>query len=154
MMYLSIHTPPTTANNLRLVSALFKILKIYLVLLNVFHPLQVLTAFAKQKHVAKVDGMLLKLLNPILWRSLKVANAHVRLNAANMLICFFPLRDGDIPAFENAKLLDRQQEMFKVAKIDPYCYIMWLRIHFSILISDAADRSFLSSPRISCHWYM
>ena len=39
--------------------------------------------------------MLLRLYEPILWRSLAAANPHVRKNAATLLIDAFPLHNPD-----------------------------------------------------------
>lgn len=37
--------------------------------------------------------MILRLYNPFLWRALKVANPHVRANAASLLFDAFPLQE-------------------------------------------------------------
>ena len=47
----------------------------------------------QQKRQRGVDQMLLRLYEPILWRSLKVANPHVRRNAATLFVEAFPLQD-------------------------------------------------------------
>ena len=52
--------------------------------------------------------MLLKLYEPILWRSLAVANAHVRRNAATLFVEAFPLQDPSLPLVQLDELLQRQ----------------------------------------------
>jgi condensin-2 complex subunit G2 len=58
---------------------------------------QVLSYTHGQKRQRGVDGALLRLYEPILWRALSVANADVRRNAATMLIEAFPLQDPSLP---------------------------------------------------------
>lgn len=48
----------------------------------------------KNRVVVKgVDEMLLRLYNPIIWRSFTAANAHVRRNAMLLFATAFPLQD-------------------------------------------------------------
>ena len=54
--------------------------------------------------------MLLRLYEPILWRSLKVANPHVRRNAAPLFVEAFPLQDPSQPMVELDTLLQMQFE--------------------------------------------
>lgn len=63
--------------------------------------------YAKKKH-SGVDEMLVRLFEPILWRSLKVANPHVRRNAALMLIDAFPLQTGSNSQSQLDELLQKQ----------------------------------------------
>jgi condensin-2 complex subunit G2 len=55
--------------------------------------LALLDAFHEQKRQRGVDAMLLRLYDPILWRSLKTANPVVRMQACTVLAHAFPLHD-------------------------------------------------------------
>jgi condensin-2 complex subunit G2 len=55
--------------------------------------LALLDAFHEQKRQRGVDAMLLRLYDPILWRSLKTANPGVRMQACTVLAHAFPLHD-------------------------------------------------------------
>ena len=46
------------------------------------------------KSKAEVNQMFIKLYQPFLWRSLRVVNADVRANAAQIFFDAFPLVDG------------------------------------------------------------
>ena len=72
---------------------------------------QVLAYMHEQKRQRGVDQMLLRLYEPILWRSLKVANPHVRRNAATLFIEAFPLQDPTKPMVELDQLLSMQFEV-------------------------------------------
>lgn len=76
---------------------------------------QVLHYFHSHKKQMGVDEMLLRLYEPILWRSLKVANAFVRANAAELLIDAFPLSDPSLNAQENDELLQKQIDILDVS---------------------------------------
>ena len=69
---------------------------------------QVLAYTHAQKRQRGVDSMLLRLYEPILWRALKVANPHVRRNAATLLIEAFPLQDPTLPLTQLDEALQRQ----------------------------------------------
>ena len=56
-------------------------------------PLQLLGYIHQQKNQKGVSEMILRLYNPFLWRALKVANPHVRANAASLLFDAFPLQE-------------------------------------------------------------
>ena len=71
---------------------------------------QVLDYTHQQKRQRGVDQMLLRLYEPILWRSLKVANPHVRRNAATLFVEAFPLQDPTKPMVELDTLLQMQFE--------------------------------------------
>ena len=55
--------------------------------------LQLLGYIHQQKNQKGVSEMILRLYNPFLWRALKVANPHVRANAASLLFDAFPLQE-------------------------------------------------------------
>ncbi|KJE93895.1 hypothetical protein CAOG_04613 [Capsaspora owczarzaki ATCC 30864] len=71
---------------------------------------RVLSCWHSQKKVAGVDEMLVRLYDPIIWRSLSVANPAVRCNAAAILIDAFPLRNPEATASESDALLQKQIE--------------------------------------------
>jgi len=53
---------------------------------------KVLDGFHSKKKERGVDEMLTSLYEPILWRSIKAANADVRTNATALFFCAFPLQ--------------------------------------------------------------
>ena len=67
-----------------------------------------------QKKQRGVDEMLLRLYEPILWRSLKVANAQVRANSAAILVDVFPLQDPDANMEDNDTLMQKQFDTLEV----------------------------------------
>ena len=69
---------------------------------------QVLGYATEQKRQRGVDGMLLRLWEPILWRALKAANPLVRRNAATLFFEAFPLQDAALPSVDLDKLLASQ----------------------------------------------
>jgi condensin-2 complex subunit G2 len=54
----------------------------------------VLGPIHQAKTLPEVDQLLHRLYGPILWRSLRAANAHVRVHSASVLAQVFPLADG------------------------------------------------------------
>ena len=68
---------------------------------------QVLGHLHEQKRQKGVDQMLVRLYEPVLWRALKVANGHVRRNAAVLFIEAFPLQDPTLPV----TAIDAQMQM-------------------------------------------
>ena len=52
-----------------------------------------LNHFHEQANQRQVQEMLHRLYKPILWRSLRVANDHVRVNAVTLMMDAFPLVD-------------------------------------------------------------
>lgn len=69
--------------------------------------------FHKQRKSSGVDGMLLRLYGPLLWRSLKVTNHNVRENAARLLLDSFPLQDQELCNEELDQLLQKQFDIFQ-----------------------------------------
>ncbi|XP_021357093.1 condensin-2 complex subunit G2-like isoform X2 [Mizuhopecten yessoensis] len=76
--------------------------------------------FHKQRKHSGVDSMLLRLYGPLLWRSLKVANCHVRENAAMLLLDSFPLQDQELCNEELDQLLQKQFDIFQNLLEDTY----------------------------------
>eukprot|EP00049_Salpingoeca_infusionum_P011262 m.193774 g.193774 ORF g.193774 m.193774 type:complete len:1167 (-) comp14884_c2_seq1:264-3764(-) len=68
----------------------------------------VLEEFHEHKKERGVDDMLFNMYQPILWRSLAVANAAVRANASCLLIKAFPLQDSEANRAANDALMQKQ----------------------------------------------
>ena len=67
---------------------------------------------------SKLDNMLLRIYDPILWRSLKCANAQVRSQAAVMFLDVFPLQHADGRAEDNDKILQKQFDLLAALLTD------------------------------------
>ncbi|XP_064643919.1 condensin-2 complex subunit G2-like [Lineus longissimus] len=78
-----------------------------------------LTYFHNQKHQRGVDGMLLRLYEPFIWRSVKVANSNVRANAVALLIDAFPLNREGATNVETDNLVQKQLDIFQSLMYDP-----------------------------------
>jgi condensin-2 complex subunit G2 len=77
---------------------------------------EVLRSLHDSKRLKEVDSLLLRIYGPILWRSLRCANALVRAQAATLFFDVFPVQDGSATASstaENDHLLQRQFELLK-----------------------------------------
>lgn len=79
---------------------------------------KVLRHIHEQKKQKGVDEMLLRLYEPIIWRSLKVANPMVRRNATVLLADAFPLQDPDSAQRETDELLQKQFNQFEALLTD------------------------------------
>ena len=66
----------------------------------------------------KLDAMLLRVYDPILWRSLRCANATVRGQAAVVFMDVFPLQQADGRAEENDKILQKQFDLLAALLTD------------------------------------
>ncbi|KYQ88612.1 hypothetical protein DLAC_11353 [Tieghemostelium lacteum] len=73
----------------------------------------------QQKVTKGVDSMLLRAYDPIIYRSLKVANPHVRCNSAKLFIDVFPLTDTDQPQSDIDILYQKQFTILKDLLMDP-----------------------------------
>lgn len=80
---------------------------------------RILCYIHNQKKQKGVEDMLLKLYDPILWRSLKVANPLVRVNATAILMDVFPLQDPDSKIEETNKLMQKQFDTIMILLDDP-----------------------------------
>ena len=69
---------------------------------------RILTYIHKQKTQRGVETMLTRLYEPILWRSLNVANSDVRVNAATIMFDVFPLQNPGTSVQEADQILQRQ----------------------------------------------
>jgi condensin-2 complex subunit G2 len=68
-----------------------------------------------KKKIKGVDEMLCRLYEPILWRSLNVANAVVRRNSLVILADIFPIQNPEDCVDENEDLLKRQFQVLSVS---------------------------------------
>ncbi|KAJ0256163.1 ARM repeat superfamily protein [Hirschfeldia incana] len=69
---------------------------------------KVLGGFISQRTTHGVEKLLFGLAEPMIFRSLQVANSNVRLNALHLLLDLFPMEDPDATKEEKDKLLDKQ----------------------------------------------
>lgn len=76
---------------------------------SLFNALRLLLSqFQLQRNHKGVTEMFTRLYKPFLWRSLRVANAYVRANAAALLLDAFPLSEPDLDKEEADELLQKQ----------------------------------------------
>jgi len=78
-----------------------------------------LKAFHDTKRSDELNGMLLRIYDPIIWRSLRCANAKVRSQAAIMFLDVFPLQHEDACAEDDDKILQKQFDLLSVLLKDP-----------------------------------
>ncbi|KAB2004735.1 hypothetical protein ES319_D11G220300v1 [Gossypium barbadense] len=69
---------------------------------------RVLGGFINQRTVDGVEKLLFRLAEPVIFRSLQVANSNVRQNALHLLLDLFPFEDPDATKEAKDTLLDRQ----------------------------------------------
>ncbi|CAL4917925.1 unnamed protein product [Urochloa decumbens] len=69
---------------------------------------KILWAFVEQRAVAGVEKLVFRLAEPVLFRSLQVANSNVRHNALHLLLDLFPLEDPDVTKDINDPLIEKQ----------------------------------------------
>ncbi|XP_020581855.1 uncharacterized protein LOC110025618 [Phalaenopsis equestris] len=69
---------------------------------------KVVNGFVGQRTTPGVEKVLFRLAEPVLFRSLQVANSNVRQNALFLLLDLFPLEDPDATKEEKDTLLERQ----------------------------------------------
>lgn len=70
-----------------------------------------LKSFHDIKRSDELNGMLLRVYDPILWRALRCANAHVRSQASIVFLDVFPLQHADGRAEEDDKILQKQFDL-------------------------------------------
>ena len=79
-----------------------------------------LKSFHDTKRTDELNGMLLRIYDPIIWRSLRSANAKVRAQAAIMFLDVFPLQHEDIRrAEDDDKILQKQFDLLSALLKDP-----------------------------------
>ncbi|XVF59279.1 hypothetical protein PTKIN_Ptkin07bG0262700 [Pterospermum kingtungense] len=69
---------------------------------------RVLGGFINQRTVDGVEKLLFRLAEPVIFRSLQVANSNVRQNALHLLLDLFPFEDPDATKEAKDSLLDKQ----------------------------------------------
>nr|XP_011466696.1 PREDICTED: uncharacterized protein LOC101294960 isoform X2 [Fragaria vesca subsp. vesca] len=69
---------------------------------------RVLGGFINQRTTAGVEKLLFRLSEPVIFRSLQVANSNVRQNALHLLLDLFPLEDPDSTKEVKDSLLEKQ----------------------------------------------
>ncbi|CAN1164406.1 Condensin-2 complex subunit G2 [Linum perenne] len=69
---------------------------------------RILGRFVTQRITEGVEKLLFRLAEPVIFRSLQVANSSVRLNALHLLLDLFPLEDPDSAKEAKDTLLDKQ----------------------------------------------
>ncbi|OIV94693.1 hypothetical protein TanjilG_25917 [Lupinus angustifolius] len=69
---------------------------------------RVIGAFVNQRTIDGVEKLLYRLSEPVIFRSLQVANSNVRQNALHLFLDIFPLEDPDATKEEKDTLLDKQ----------------------------------------------
>ncbi|KAL2619894.1 hypothetical protein R1flu_000099 [Riccia fluitans] len=79
----------------------------------------VLEAFTSQKAQDGVETMLFRLLEPLLFRALQVANSNVRRNALLLLVDVFPVEDPHSSNEEKESLLEKQFGLLEKLLVDP-----------------------------------
>eukprot|EP00927_Polykrikos_kofoidii_P046511 TRINITY_DN40729_c0_g1_i1.p1 TRINITY_DN40729_c0_g1~~TRINITY_DN40729_c0_g1_i1.p1 ORF type:complete len:1294 (-),score=244.51 TRINITY_DN40729_c0_g1_i1:298-4179(-) len=79
----------------------------------------VLEEFHRHHHEKTVGELLCGLYGPVLWRSLKVANAQVRENSARLLQYVLPLFAGDMGVAEQERELAKQLRLLRETLEDP-----------------------------------
>ena len=86
--------------------------------LKIFTPIRhILQVMHHVKNDRQAQAMLSKLYEPILWRHLKVANSHVRENAAQLFFDAFPVEDPNVQVEERSMQQGEQvQKMCELLK--------------------------------------
>ncbi|KAJ9170574.1 hypothetical protein P3X46_018672 [Hevea brasiliensis] len=69
---------------------------------------RILGGFVSQRITDGVEKLLFRLAEPVIFRSLQVANSNVRLNTVHLLLDLFPLEDPDATKEVKDTLLDKQ----------------------------------------------
>lgn len=78
-----------------------------------------LKSFHDTTRTDELNGMLLRVYDPIIWRSLRSANAKVRAQAAIMFLDVFPLQHEDVRAEDDDKILQKQFDLLSALLKDP-----------------------------------
>ncbi|KAI9165606.1 hypothetical protein LWI28_017258 [Acer negundo] len=79
---------------------------------------RVLGGFISQRTIDGVEKLLFKLAEPVIFRSLQVANSNVRHNSLHLLLDLFPLEDPDSTKEVKDTLLDKQFFLFEKLLMD------------------------------------
>ncbi|KAG0447414.1 hypothetical protein HPP92_028352 [Vanilla planifolia] len=79
---------------------------------------RVLSGFVCQRATSGVDKLLFHLAEPLLFRSLQVANSNVRHNALFLFLDLFPIEDPDVTKEEKDILLEKQYFLLQKLLMD------------------------------------
>ncbi|KAK9284726.1 hypothetical protein L1049_023903 [Liquidambar formosana] len=79
---------------------------------------RVLAGFINQRTTDGVEKLLFRLTEPVIFRSLQVANSNVRQNALHLLLDMFPLEDPDATKEDKDTLLDKQFFLLEKSLMD------------------------------------
>lgn len=90
---------------------------------------QVLATFIAEKRQRGVDEAIMRLYEPILWRSLAAANPTVRKNAATALVDAFPLQDPEASRTDVDACLQRQFDALGTLLSDPVPAVRVVAVH-------------------------
>ncbi len=97
---------------------------------------------------AKLDAMLLRVYDPILWRSLRCANAQVRAQAAVVFLDVFPLQHADGRAEDNDKILQKQFDLLAALLTDTDQHV---RAHAALGVCHILKEYWESLPLNTTH---
>ena len=96
----------------------------------------------------KLDAMLLRVYDPILWRSLRCANAQVRAQAAVVFLDVFPLQHADGRAEDNDKILQKQFDLLAALLTDSDQHV---RAHAALGVCHILKEYWESLPLNTTH---
>lgn len=97
---------------------------------------------------SKLDAMLLRVYDPILWRSLRCANAQVRAQAAVVFLDVFPLQHADGRAEDNDKILQKQFDLLAALLTDTDQHV---RAHAALGVCHILKEYWESLPLNTTH---
>lgn len=97
---------------------------------------------------SKLDAMLLRVYDPILWRSLRCANAQVRAQAAVVFLDVFPLQHADGRAEDNDKILQKQFDLLAALLTDSDQHV---RAHAALGVCHILKEYWESLPLNTTH---
>ncbi|KAG0447264.1 hypothetical protein HPP92_028383 [Vanilla planifolia] len=97
---------------------------------------RVLSGFVCQRATSGVDKLLFHLAEPLLFRSLQVANSNVRHNALFLFLDLFPIEDPDVTKEEKDILLEKQYFLLQKLLMDECPEVVSLDSLFSSLADD------------------
>lgn len=87
---------------------------------NLHRLLHHIHSYKKQR---AASTLITELYQPILWRSFKVANGYVRMNATGLLCDAFPMTDYTLTHEEQGDFLEKQYHTLKTMLLDP-CHLV------------------------------
>lgn len=77
-----------------------------------------LRAFHDVRRSVEIDAMLFRIYDPIIWRSLRCANASVRANASVLFLDIFPLQSSGGNAEQDERILQKQFDLLSTLLTD------------------------------------